>query len=253
MTPNRPVAVITGAARGIGLAVARCLAQRGSSVVLADHDVDAASQSAQSLAAQGLSALARHVDVMSGPSVDELVRQVVDQLGGMDTLVTCAGITDQQPSAGITDEGWSRMLGTHLDGTFRCCRSAYPALSRSPAPSIVTVSSVVAKMGLPGRLSYTAAKSGIEGLTRTLAVEWAADGIRVNAIAPGWTRTDQFVAASTAGIVDEGRLVAKIPLGRVAEPEEIATAVAFLASTDASYLSGQVLVVDGCASIGFST
>jgi NAD(P)-dependent dehydrogenase (short-subunit alcohol dehydrogenase family) len=145
------------------------------------------------------------------------------------------------------------MLGVHLDGTFRSCRAAYPLLRQAPHPSIVTISSVVASMGLPGRLSYAVAKCGVEGLTRTLAVEWAPDGVRVNAVAPGWTRTVQFAHASKEGIVDEQRLVARIPLGRVAEPVEIAQAIAFLASTESSYISGQTLVVDGCTSIGFST
>jgi 3-oxoacyl-[acyl-carrier protein] reductase len=253
MLESKPVAVVTGGARGIGLATSRHLAERGYHAVLADFNEESAGAAVTELRAAGLSAGAAHVDVTDRHSVDELFARVVVESGRLDTLVTCAGITDQGESATMTDESWSRMLSTHLDGTFRCCRAAYQNLKQSPIASIVTVSSVVAQLGLPKRLSYAVAKNGVEGLTRTLAVEWAPDGIRVNSIAPGWTRTAQTDAAMRSGIVDEGRLVARIPMGRLAQPEEIARAIGFLCSSDASYISGHVLVADGCASIGFST
>jgi NAD(P)-dependent dehydrogenase (short-subunit alcohol dehydrogenase family) len=253
MPNSRPVAVVTGGARGIGLATSRHLAERGYHAVVADYNDEWALSAVAELRATGLSAEPAHVDVTDRRSVDAIFAKVVAQVGRIDTLVTCAGITDQGESATMTDESWSRMLGTHLDGTFRCCRAAYAALKDSPIASIVTVSSVVAQLGLPRRLSYAVAKSGIEGLTRTLAIEWAPDGIRVNSIAPGWTRTLQFDAAVNSGVVDEGRLVARIPMGRLAQPDEIARAIGFLCSSDASYISGQVLVADGGASIGFST
>ncbi len=253
MLDSKPVAVVTGGARGIGLATSRLLAERGYDTVLADFNEESARSAVAELRSTGLSAESVKVDVTNRQSVDELFARVTARFGRLDTLVTCAGITDQGDSATMTDESWARMLGTHLDGTFRCCRAAYETLKRSPIASIVTVSSVVAQLGLPKRLSYAVAKNGVEGLTRTLAVEWAPDGIRVNSIAPGWTRTLQFDAAVSSGVVDEGRLVARIPMGRLAQPEEIARAIGFLCSSEASYISGQVLVADGCASIGFST
>jgi NAD(P)-dependent dehydrogenase (short-subunit alcohol dehydrogenase family) len=253
MPESRQVAVVTGGARGIGYATSRLLAERGHHVVLADFDETAARRSAEELCALGLHASPAHLDVTDSSSVDAMFAELAASLGRVDILVTCAGITDQHDSATMTDAAWSRMLGTHLDGTFRSCRAAYSALRQSPNASIVTVSSVVAQLGLPGRLSYAVAKNGVEGLTRTLAVEWAPDGIRVNSIAPGWTRTIQFDAAVASGVVDEARLVARIPMGRLAHPDEIARAIGFLTSTDASYISGQVLVADGCVSIGFST
>jgi NAD(P)-dependent dehydrogenase (short-subunit alcohol dehydrogenase family) len=253
MRDSKPVALVTGGARGIGLATSRHLAERGYHAVLADFNEEWANSAAAELRATGLSAEPAHVDVTDRGSVDEMFARVIAESGRLDTLVTCAGITDQGDSSTMTDESWSRMLSTHLDGTFRCCRAAYETLKQSPIASIVTVSSVVAQLGLPKRLSYAVAKNGVEGLTRTLAVEWASDGIRVNSIAPGWTRTLQFDAAVISGVVDEARLVARIPMGRLALPEEIARAIGFLCSSDASYISGQVLVADGCVSIGFST
>jgi NAD(P)-dependent dehydrogenase (short-subunit alcohol dehydrogenase family) len=244
--------VVTGGGGGIGLATSLLLADAEFRVVIADYSEELL-EAAGALASPGREVETVLVDVTSQRNVDAAFASITERLGRIDCLVTCAGITDRQPAALIDDARWSRMLGTHLDGTFRCSRAAYPALRRSPQASVVTVSSVVAQLGLPERLSYAAAKSAIEGLTRTLAVEWAADGIRVNAVAPGWTRTIQFDIARDEGRVDEPRLLSRIPMGRLAEPAEIARVIRFLASGDASYISGQVLVADGCASIGFAT
>lgn len=253
MHSSAPVAVVTGGASGIGFAASQRLAREGFLVVIADLDLSSATAVAREMEATGVRAESLQLDVTDTDSVDGMVDKVVSDLGRIDTLVTCAGIVDQEDSRVVSDESWSRMLATHLDGTFRCCRAAYSALVEAPHGSIVTVSSVVAQLGLPRRLSYAVAKSGVEALTRTLAVEWARDGIRVNAVAPGWTRTRVVDAAIRDGIVDEARLLARIPLGRLAEPEEIARVIAFLATRGASYISGQVVIVDGCTSIGFAT
>jgi NAD(P)-dependent dehydrogenase (short-subunit alcohol dehydrogenase family) len=194
-----------------------------------------------------------HVDVTSRASVERLAAQVAAEFGRLDCLVTCAGVTGQHPSASVSEESWSRVLATHVDGTFRCCQVFHPLLASSGDASIVTVSSVVARLGLPGRLSYSTAKSAIEGMTRTLAVEWAPDHIRVNAVAPGWTRTPPVAVALDSGLVDEARLTARIPMGRLALAEEVARSIVFLATPDSSYITGQVLVVDGGTSIAIST
>jgi 3-oxoacyl-[acyl-carrier protein] reductase len=243
------VALITGGLQGIGRAAATALSARDYQVIVADVSVRGGP--APLPGEPGLTAA--HVDVTSRPSVDGLARWVASAFGRLDCLVTCAGVTGQHPSASLTEESWSRVLATHVDGTFRCCQAFYPLLAAAGEAAIVTVSSVVAGLGLPGRLSYATAKSGIEGLTRTLAVEWAPDGIRVNAIAPGWTRTRPVEEAISSGLVDEEHLIARIPMGRLARPEEIARAIAFLATGDSSYISGQVLVADGCTSIAIST
>jgi 3-oxoacyl-[acyl-carrier protein] reductase len=244
-------AVVTGGGSGIGLAVVRELAARGYSVVVADLRPPEESVLAELSTRSAVRFEA--VDVVARPQVEGLFAAIAAGGRGLNCLVTCAGITAQQPSASASDDAWARVLDTHLDGTFLCCRAAYPLLAATPGAAIVTVSSVAAHLGLPGRLSYAVAKSGIEGLTRTLAVEWVADDIRVNCIAPGWARTPAVVAAFDSGVVDESRLVSRIPMRRLASAEEIAKPIAFLASDDASYISGQVLIVDGCTSIGFDT
>ncbi len=243
------VALITGGAQGIGMAAASALAEKGYRVVVADVTV---TEPPAPLAAVP-SMVAAHLDVTSRPSVDRLAAWLSSEFGRLDCLVTCAGVTGQHPSATVPEQSWSRVLTTHVDGTFRCCQALYPLLTAAGEAAIVTVSSVAASLGLPGRLSYATAKAGIEGLTRTLAVEWARDGIRVNAVAPGWTMTPPVAEAIASGVVSEDNLLAHIPMGRLAMPAEIARAIVFLATSESSYVSGQVLVVDGCASIAFST
>ena len=147
----------------------------------------------------------------------------------------------------MTDEAWSGLLAVHLDGTFRCCRAAFPALRDSANGAIVSISSVAARVGIPQRLSYSAAKAGIEGLTHVLAVEWAAAEIRVNAVAPGYTMTKRMEGTIESGLLDETRVTRLIPMQRFARPEEIANAVYWLSSEEASYVTGQTLYVDGGA------
>lgn len=248
--PDGLVAVVTGGAGGIGQATSRAFMEAGYRVALTDIDVGRAQEVAATLDPSGTRVVALGLDVTRTSSVDAAMATVVDTFGGIDVLVNNAGTIAPEASAEVTDDAWGRLLAVHLDGTFRCSRAAYPMLRRSGAGAIVNVASVAAHIGLRGRLSYTAAKAALEGMARALAVEWAADGIRVNAVAPGYTQTDLMRAAIDSGRLDTEPLLRRIPLGRFASPSEVAAAIVFLASPAAGYITGQTLVVDGGLVVG---
>jgi NAD(P)-dependent dehydrogenase (short-subunit alcohol dehydrogenase family) len=237
--PAQRVAVITGGARGLGLATGRILKVRGWTVVATDRD------ETPELAAAEIDYVA--VDVADSTAVNAAAAEIRKRHGSIDALVNCAGFTQHEAMADLADATWQGLIDVHLGGAFRCCRAFHPALLRGGA--VVNVSSLAAHKGRPLRGPYAAAKAGLEALTRTLAVEWAADGIRVNAVAPGWTRTRLVDKIIDTAISDEKRLLAHIPLGRFGEPDEIGGAIAFLLSADAGYITGQCIVVDGGATI----
>ena len=236
-------AVVTGGAHGIGRACAVRLAGEGAQVAVLDLD-DAAAQDAVSQLAPvgGRPHLAVQVDVTDRASVDQGIEHAAGELGGIDTLVNVAGgDLEHGPFEDLDDEMWTRLLELNLLGVVRCCRAAIPYLRRSTSsPAIVTVSSVNAFTAL-GSEAYSAAKAGLTSLTGNLAASLGHDGIRVNAVAPGTIRTR--VWDSQVGGAD--RLAPLYPLGRVGEPEDVAGAVAFLASSDAAWITGHVLPVDG--------
>jgi NAD(P)-dependent dehydrogenase (short-subunit alcohol dehydrogenase family) len=219
-------------------------------VAIGDLDGDAAEAAAARLSAAGTPALGLSADVTSTPSTDAMVASTMDRFGRLDALVNNAGIIDPRPTIEVSDAAWDRMLAVHLDGTFRCSRAAHPALVASGGGTIVNIASIAAHVGLRGRLSYSASKAAVEAIARVLAVEWAADGIRVNAIAPGYTRTELYQEAVDAGLVHTDRLMARIPLGRPAEPSELASAIVFLSTPSSSYITGQTLIVDGGLVVG---
>ena len=229
------------------MAIAETFAREGCSVVVGDIDLAEAENVAARLDPDGERSLAVSHDVTKTASVDAAVAATLAKFGRLDALINVAGTINPQPSQEVTDKDWSDLLAVHLDGTFRCCRAAYPALETSETAAIVSISSVAAKVGIPKRLSYSAAKAGIEGLTRVLAVEWADAGIRVNAVAPGYTMTKRMEGTIASGLLDETQVTRLIPMRRFALPEEIANAVYFLASPNASYITGQTLYVDGGA------
>jgi NAD(P)-dependent dehydrogenase (short-subunit alcohol dehydrogenase family) len=240
---QRPVALVTGGARGIGLAVARGLIARGHRVVALDRDPpEDAKLDTDDFAWT-------RTDVTDTAAVDAAVAGAAARLGRIDVLVNCAGFNKHQPVAALEDSTWQLMMDVHVGGTLRTCRAAHRWLKESPHAAVVNFSSMGAHIGRPRRAPYAAAKAGIEGLTRTLAIEWAADRIRVNAVCPGVVGTHMVRDNIARGAVDPASLLAGIPLGRFAEPEEIANVVTFLACPESSYVTGQVLVVDGGAVI----
>jgi NAD(P)-dependent dehydrogenase (short-subunit alcohol dehydrogenase family) len=239
------VAIVTGGASGLGLATVRRLLADSCAVAIADLQEDAARAAAADVDPSGERVLAVHADVTDTASVDASVAAVVERFGRLDVLVNNAGFAAPSPTHELEDAAWLRMLDVHLNGTLRCSRAAYPALVRAPAPAIVNIASIATTVGMPMRASYTAAKCGIEGLTRVLAVEWAPVGVRVNGVAPGFLMTPLMLKLIEEGTNTTGAMEALVPLGRVGTPEEIAEMVAFVASPAASYLTGQTIVVDG--------
>ena len=237
--------LIVGGAGGIGEAVTTAVASRGAAVAIADRAGAAATALADRLAETGATTLAVDCDVLNAGSVDAMVNEVVTELGGIDVLINCAGVVGPGPSAELTDEQWTSLTDIHVLGTLRCVRAAFPALSKSESGAVVNLSSMNASIGVSGRLSYCSAKGAVEAMTRVLAVEWAAQGIRVNAVAPGYVDTEMLRSLVQSGDHDPARLLARVPLNRLAQPEEIAAVIAFVASRDASYVTGQTIVVDG--------
>jgi NAD(P)-dependent dehydrogenase (short-subunit alcohol dehydrogenase family) len=236
-------ALVTGGAHGIGRACAVRLADEGARVAVLDLDEAAAQDVVSQLAQLGRRPhLAVQMDVTDRASVDQGIGRAAGELGGIDTLVNVAGgDVEHGPFDDTDDDVWTRVLELNLLGVVRCCRSAIPHLRRSTrSPAIVTISSVNAFTAL-GSEAYSSAKAGLTSLTGNLAASLGHDGIRVNAVAPGTTRTR--VWDSQAGGAD--RLQPLYPLGRVGEPADIAGAVAFLASSDAAWITGHTLPVDG--------
>ncbi|NVO04531.1 MAG: SDR family oxidoreductase [Rhodoferax sp.] len=243
------VAIVTGAADGIGWATAQALARDGYRVALLDLRSDAVQARADLLGAQHL-ALA--CDITSEADVAQAVAAVHARWGRIDALVNNAGIGDQSGSTVEQNTAaFDRVLAVHLRGTFLMSQAVARVMLQAPAHSggtrgaIVNLGSIASSIGLPTRNAYCAAKAGVLGMTRAMACEWARSGIRVNAVAPGYVNTALVADLNRKGMLDGKGIAHRTPLGRMAEPAEIAEAICFLASPKASYITGVVLPVDG--------
>ena len=255
LRPNRFAGrnfVVTGAARGIGEAVARQLAAEGAGIAAGDLDATGLNALAQSLRSEGVPVFARSLDTRDGAATDAFVAEAVAELGGLDGAVPCAGIARAAPAEIMDDATFESVLGVNLTGAFYTCRAVGRALLAQGRGAIVTIASITAKGGQPGRANYAASKWGLVGLTKTLAVEWGHRGVRVNSVAPNGVDTPMIRDGIPPDFLD-GVMLDRTPLGRLAKPEEIAAAIAFLLSDEAAYINGAVLEVDGGLTAGFLT
>lgn len=228
------IVVVTGGSRGIGAAVVRRFCDDGATVVVLDRDEPAEAHVGVDY---------RRVDVAEAEAVTQAFAAIGAAHGRVDVLINNAGINRIAPVARLADEDWDAVLATNLRGPFLCMKAASGLLPTGAA--IVNVASTAALLGIGGRGAYTAAKAGLVGLTRVVALEFAPRQVRVNSIAPGSVRTALVEAAIAGGHISESQLRSRIPLGRLGTVDEIAGTAAFLAGEAASYVTGQVLVVDG--------
>jgi len=237
------VAVVTGAGRGIGQAIAVRLASEGARVACISRTQTNAKKTASEISAtQPDAAKAYAVDVADHAAVQKVGAQILEDFGRIDILVNNAGVTRDGLSMRMSTEDWDVVINTNLKGAFNFVQATERAMIKQRSGRIINISSVIGLIGNAGQTNYAASKAGLIGLTKSLARELASRNITVNAVAPGFIRTDM-----TAGLSDEIKktLQSKIPLGKTGTPEDIASAVAFLASAEASYITGQVLCVDG--------
>jgi 3-oxoacyl-[acyl-carrier protein] reductase len=241
------VAFVTGAGRGIGRAIALGLGREGAAVAVADRDETGAGETAEIVRALGRRAVALRLDVSLADEVEAAVRRAESDLGPVDILINNAGITRDAMLHKMTEEQFDQVIAVHLKGAWLCTRAVVAGMRERRRGKIVNISSISGKVGIAGQTNYSAAKAGVVGLTRATALELARYGVNVNAIQPGFIDT-----AMTRAIPEplRSQAIERIPLARVGTPEDIANAVLFLASDDASFITGIVVEVTGGSGMG---
>ena len=242
MSLTGKTALVTGAAQGIGRDIALALAADGADVAICDVNLEAAQKTAGDLAAKGRKSLALKANVAASPEVNAMIDQVMEKFGRIDILVNNAGITRDGLILRMKDEDWDLVLSINLKGAFLCTRAALKFMSKQRGGTVINIASIVGAMGNAGQANYVASKAGLIGLTKTIAREYANRGITANAVAPGFIDT-----AMTQALPENVRqdLARQIPMGKLGTPEDVANAVRFLASPSASYITGQVIHVNG--------
>ena len=234
-------AIVTGASRGIGRAIALRLASAGA-LVVAGARRDHAEPVAREIEAAGGTAIAVALDVTETASIAGMAQTALDRFGRIDVLVNNAGIVRDQLLLRMKPEEWDAVISTNLTAAFACCRAALRPMLKQRSGRIVNIGSIVGRTGNPGQANYAASKAGLEGFTRSLALEVASRGITANVVAPGMIETDMTAALDERA---QEALGGRIPMGRLGTADEVAAAVCFLASDDASYITGQVVGVNG--------
>ncbi|MDY0213370.1 MAG: 3-oxoacyl-[acyl-carrier-protein] reductase [Desulfuromonadaceae bacterium] len=236
------VAVITGASRGIGNCVAAYMAERGAAIVAVSRDAADTATLVDQIKSAGGQAISVAADVSATADVDNIVKAALNSFGRIDILVNNAGVTRDALLPRLKEEHWDEVLGINLKGAFLCTRAVSRIMTKQRYGRIINITSVVGQMGNAGQANYCASKAGLVGLTRSNALELGRRNVTVNAVAPGFIETDM-----TAALSDKVRddMLARIPLGVFGQPEDVATAVAFLASEEAGYITGHELSVNG--------
>ncbi|MDT0159866.1 MULTISPECIES: 3-oxoacyl-ACP reductase FabG [unclassified Bacillus (in: firmicutes)] len=242
MRLKEKTAIITGAANGIGFAAAERFAREGANVVLADFDEEIGREREGELNREGLHARFIQVDVSKRESIDELVRQVLEEYERIDILINNAGITRDSMLAKMAAEDFQKVIDVNLTGVFHCTQAVIPSMIEQGKGKVISTSSVSGVYGNIGQTNYAAAKAGVVGMTKTWAKELGRKGINVNAVAPGFIHTGMTAKVPEKVI---GQMKQMVPLGRLGSPEDIANAYLFLASDESDYINGTVLHVDG--------
>jgi NAD(P)-dependent dehydrogenase (short-subunit alcohol dehydrogenase family) len=238
------VAVITGGASGIGAATAFQLARAGAKVMIADISPDGA-ETARRLSAQGFDVAYERVDVCKEEHISAVVRATVSRWSRLDIMVANAGISGVGHAEATSLESWQRVLDVNLTGVFLCIKHAVPAMRANGGGAIINTASVMGLVGPRGAVAYGAAKGAIVNLTRATALDYARENIRINAVCPGYLNDPTSSGGAVRSEAEMQQLIARHPIGRIGRPEDVAYAIAFLASDEASFITGTCLVVDG--------